>query len=121
MSLEARARARWVKMSPRKMRLVADMVRGKRVRDAVNQLHFSTKRASEPVEKTVRSALSNLLAMDEASKVDPGVVYIKEIKVDEGPTQRRWRPRAMGRATRIRKRTSHLTVVVSAPSGVIDK
>ena len=113
--LEAKAKARWVRISPRKMRLVANMVRGKKVDEAVNQLHFSTKRASEPVEKTIRSALSNLLVMEEASKVDSSSVTITEIRVDEGPTQRRWRPRAMGRATRIRKRTSHLTVVVSVP------
>lgn len=113
MIIEAMAKARWVKMGPRKMRLVADMVRGKQVRKAVNDLHFSNKRASIPVEKTVRSALANLLAKDEAAKVDAGDVYIKTIMVDEGPTQKRWRPRAMGRATRIRKRTSHLTVIVS--------
>lgn len=112
MSLEARAKARWVHMAPRKMRLVADLVRGMAVRQAVNDLHFLSKKASIPVEKTVRSALANLLAMEAASKVDPADVYIKTIMVDEGPTQKRWRPRAMGRATKIRKRTSHLTVVV---------
>ena len=114
MSLQARAIAKWVRISPRKMRLVVDMVRGKFVNEAVNQLHYSTKKASGPVEKTVRSALANLLIQDEASKLDPDRVYISEIRVDEGPTWRRWRPRAMGRATRIRKRTSHLTVVVAA-------
>jgi len=114
MSLEARAVARWVRIAPRKMRLVIEMVRGDGVRRAVNKLHFSTKRASEPVEKTIRSALANLMAMEEAAKLDPSDVFIKEIKVDEGPTLRRWKPRAMGRATRIRKRTSHLTVVVTA-------
>ncbi|MDP8228097.1 MAG: 50S ribosomal protein L22 [Candidatus Electryoneaceae bacterium] len=114
MSLQARAIAKWVRIAPRKMRLVADMVRGKMVHEAVNELHYSTKRAAEPVEKTVRSALANLLIQDEAAKLDPDTVYISEIKVDEGPTWRRWRPRAMGRATRIRKRTSHLTVVVSS-------
>ncbi|NQT34587.1 50S ribosomal protein L22 [bacterium] len=112
--MEAKAVARWVRVSPRKMRLVVDMVRGQNVRSAVNQLHFSTKRAAEPVEKTIRSALSNLMTMDEATKLDPTDVFIKEIRVDEGPTLRRWRARAMGRATRIRKRTSHLTVVVAA-------
>ena len=110
---EARAKARWVRIGPRKMRLVADMVRGKCVRDAVNVLHFSTKRASEPVEKTIRSALANLLAKEEAAKIDPSEVFVKTIMVDEGPILKRWRPRAMGRATRIRKRTSHLTVVVA--------
>lgn len=114
MTLEAKAVARWVRVSPRKMRLVVDMVRGQNVRSAVNQLHFSMKRASEPVEKTIRSALANLMTMEEAVKLDPADVFIKEIRVDEGPTLRRWKARAMGRATRIRKRTSHLTVVVAA-------
>jgi large subunit ribosomal protein L22 len=112
MSLEARAKAKWVRIAPRKVRLVADMVRGMAVGQAVNNLHFLSKRASVPVEKTVRSALANLLAREEAAKVDPADVYIKTITVDEGPIQKRWRPRAMGRATKIRKRTSHLTVVV---------
>ncbi len=112
-TIEAVAKARWVRVGPRKMRLVADMVRGKGVREAVNILHFSTKRASIPVEKTIRSALANLLAKEEAAKVDPSEVYIKAIMVDEGTILRRWRARAMGRASRIRKRTSHLTVVVS--------
>ena len=114
MALEAKAKARWVRIAPRKMRLIVNMVRGEDVRSAVNKLHFSPKRASEPVEKTVRSALANLMVKDEAAKLDPADVYIKEIRVDEGPTWRRWMPRAMGRATRIRKRTSHLTVVVAA-------
>ncbi|MCF7810359.1 50S ribosomal protein L22 [bacterium] len=114
MSLEAKAVARWVRIAPRKMRLVVNMVRGEGVRSAVNTLHFSQKRASEPVSKTIRSALANLMIKEEAAKLDPSNVYIKEIWVDEGPIQRRWRPRAMGRASRIRKRTSHLTVVVAA-------
>jgi len=114
MALEAKAIARWVRIAPRKMRLIVNMVRGENVRSAVNKLHFSPKRAAEPVEKTVRSALANLMVKDEAAKLDPADVYIKEIRVDEGPTWRRWSPRAMGRATRIRKRTSHLTVVVAA-------
>jgi len=114
MSLEARAVARWVGISPRKMRLVVDMVRGSNVRSAVNKLHFSNKGSSGTVAKTIRSALANLMSSAEAAKLDPSEVYIKEIRVDEGPTLRRWRPRAMGRASRIRKRSSHLTVVVAA-------
>ena len=113
MGIKARAVAKWIKIGPRKMRLVADMVRGKPVRVAVDELHYSVKRAAEPVEKTIRSALANLLAMDEAAKIDPDKVYIDTIYVNEGPIQKRWRPRAMGRATRIRKRSSHLTVIVA--------
>lgn len=114
MSLEAHAVAKWVRIAPRKMRLVADLVRGKSVNEAINWLHFSSKRAAEPVEKTIRSAMSNLLVSDEASNLDPSDLFVKTIMVDEGPTIKRWRPRAMGRATRIRKRTSHLTVVISS-------
>ncbi len=111
--LQARAIAKWIRISPRKMRLVADMVRGKGVDEAVNMLHFSTKRASEPIEKTIRSALANLMVQDEATKLGTEEVYVHEIRVDEGPTGKRWRPRAMGRATKIRKRTSHVTVIVA--------
>jgi len=113
MSFTATARARFVRMAPRKMRLVADLVRGRPVNDAVNALHFLTKRAAIPVEKTLRSALANLHQLEGAAKVDSDDVLVKTITVDEGPTMRRWLPRAMGRATRIRKRTSHLTVVVA--------
>jgi len=112
--LESKAIARWVRITPRKMRLVANLVRGKKVDDAVDALTYSLKRASIPVEKTVRSALANMMQRDEAAKLDPSEVFIQEIRVDEGPTQKRWRPRAMGRAYRILKRTSHLTVVLSA-------
>ncbi len=112
--LESKAIARWVRITPRKMRLVASLVRGKKVSDAVDALTYSLKRASTPVEKTVRSALANMMQRDEAARLDPADVYIHEIRVDEGPTQKRWRPRAMGRAFRIMKRTSHLTVVLSA-------
>lgn len=111
--LSANAKARWVRITPRKMRLVADMVRGRPVEDAMNILNYSTKRASEPVEKAVRSAYSNLLSQDGMSKLTPSDAFIQEIKVDEGATWKRWRPRAMGRAYRILKRTSHVTVVVA--------
>ncbi|MBM3325973.1 MAG: 50S ribosomal protein L22 [Calditrichaeota bacterium] len=114
--LEARAIARWVRMTPRKMRLVADLVRGRNVRDAVNILQYSTKRASTPVEKTIRSALANLQQSDEGAKLEPEDVVLKKIYVDEGPTMRRHMPRAMGRAYRIRKKTSHLTVIVAPKS-----
>jgi large subunit ribosomal protein L22 len=119
LKLEARAVARWVRITPRKMRLVANMVRGKRVGDAVNELAFTLKRSSVPVEKTVRSALANLMQRNEASKIDPDDVVISEIRVDEGATAKRWRPRAMGRAYRILKRSSHLTVVLSAHAPVV--
>ncbi len=114
MELSAKAVAKWVHISPRKMRLVADTVRGKYVSQAVNELHFSDRRAATPVEKAVRSALANLLVQEDAAKITPDHVLIKEIWVDEGPSLKRWRPRAMGRAYRVRRILSHLTVVVSA-------
>jgi len=95
------------------MRLVADMVRGRPIEDAVNILTYSDKRASEPIEKAVRSAYHNLTSLDGLSKLNPAEAFIKEIFVDEGATWKRWRPRAMGRAYRILKRTSHVTVVVA--------
>jgi len=112
--LRSEARARWIRITPRKMRLMADLVRGKRVTDAVNILGFTTKRAAGPIEKTVRSALANLMLLAGASKLDPSEAVVQEIRVDEGPTMKRWRARAMGRAYHIQKRTSHLTVVVTA-------
>jgi len=111
--MEAKAHARYVRMSPRKMRRVVDLVRGKGVPEAVNILHFSPQRASIQVEKTLRSAVANFLASEGGKKAGPEDLFIREVFVNEGPTLRRFRPRARGRATRIRKRSSHLTVVVA--------
>ena len=111
--MEAVAKARYVKQSARKLRQVADLVRGKPVNQALNTLHFTPKKAATTVEKTVMSAVSNFMNTDEGAAVDPDGLVISEIYIDEGPTAKRYRPRAMGRATVIRKRSSHLTVVVS--------
>lgn len=111
--MEARAIAKYIRMSPRKIRRVADMIRGKNVVEAMNVLHFTRKAASEPLEKTLRSAISNVLNLDGSSKVDPDELYVKEIRVDEGITLKRFRPAAMGRAVRIRKRTSHILIRVA--------
>ena len=110
--MEAVAKARYVRISPRKMRQVIDLIRGKNVDEAINILHFSGKRAAEPIEKTLRSAIANAVANDE-SGADPEAFYVKEARVDGGPIQRRFRAAAMGRPMRIRKRTSHVTLVVS--------
>lgn len=112
--MEAKAIARHVRVSPRKARLVADMVRGMQAGQAQGVLTHSPKRAALFIEKLLRSALANLMNQDEASKVDVNQAVIREIRVDEGPTLKRWRPRAMGRATRIRKRTSHIRLTVEA-------
>jgi len=111
--MDAIARTKYVRMSPRKVRRVADMVRGKNVDEAINILHFTAKAAAQPVEKTIRSAVANLINnTDEGAKLDPESLVIKEIRVDEGPTLKRYRAGSMGRVMRIRKRTSHIHVRV---------
>ena len=111
--MEARANARYIRMSPRKIRLVADLVRGKSVEEAINLLHFTPKRGSVPVEKLLRSAVANALNMEEGSKLDPEDFFIKRIWVDQGPTMRRYNPGPMGRASLIRKRFCHISVIVT--------
>lgn len=113
-AMEARAVARHVRQSPRKMRLVVEQIRGKDVNQAYGLLQFSGKRAAQVVEKTLRSAVANALyrAEDQGERLDTDELYVKRAFVDEGATLKRWRARAMGRATPILKRTSHVTVVV---------
>lgn len=114
--MQARAIARFVRMSPRKARLVVDQIRGKSVNEAYAILQFSKKAASEPISKTLRSAVANAQykAQDQGEVVDVDDLYVRECFVDEGPTMRRYRAAAMGRAAPIRKRTSHITVVVDS-------
>ena len=114
--MEAKATARFVRMSPRKVRLVVDQIRGLPVNEAYALLRFSKKRAAQPVSKTLRSAVANAQYKSDAEgdMVDADDLWIREAYVNEGPTLRRWRARAMGRASPIRKRTSHITLVVEA-------
>jgi large subunit ribosomal protein L22 len=107
--MEARAVARYVRVSPRKARLVVDLVRGKSVPDAEAILRFSDRAAAEGVGKVVHSAAANA---EKNLKIRPETLFVSEAFVDEGPTLKRITPRAMGRAFRINKRTSHITVVV---------
>jgi|WetSurMetagenome_2_1015567.scaffolds.fasta_scaffold305629_1 large subunit ribosomal protein L22 len=111
--MEAQATSRYIRIAPRKMSLVADLVRGKKVNDALNILRFTPKRGAIVIEKTIRSAIANLTDREETRNVNIDDATLKEIRVGEGPTWKRWRPRAMGRATRIRKRTSHVYVTLS--------
>lgn len=111
--MESKAVAKYIRMSPRKVRQVADMIRGKNVVEALDTLHFTRKSACLPLEKTLRSAISNMLNLEGSSKVDPDDLFVKEIRVDEGVTLRRFRAASMGRAVRIRKRTSHITIKVA--------
>ena len=104
-----RAKLRYLRVSPRKTRLVVDLIRGKNVAEAINILTFTRRAASEPVRKLIESAIANA----EASDANVDRLFVETITVDEGPTLRRFRPRAMGRATRINKRTSHITCVLA--------
>jgi large subunit ribosomal protein L22 len=107
--METRAVTRFVRLSPRKVRLVVDQIRGKGVEEALNTLKFVPKRAAELVSKTLRSAVANA---ESTQSVDVDRLYVKRVEVGEAGMWKRFMPRAMGRATNIRKRLSHITVVV---------
>lgn len=115
--MEAMARARYVRVAPQKARRVVDLIRGRGVTDALAVLQYAPQAASEPVYKAVASAVANArVKADEASAAfDERELVVAEAYVDEGPTLKRFRPRAQGRAYRVRKRTSHITVVVAGP------
>lgn len=110
--MEAVAHSKFLRMSPQKIRLVLNMVRGKRVDQALDLLHFSGKKAAEPIAKTIQSAFANFGNLEEGDRVDQREVYIKTAYVNSGPTLKRFRPMAMGRAGLIRKRTAHITIVI---------
>jgi large subunit ribosomal protein L22 len=103
------ASLRFIRISPRKMRLVADLVRGKPVEEALNILQFTQKGSSKPIAKLVKSAVANA---DQKGGVNVDKLYISKLVVDPGPFFKRFMPRAMGRATPIRHRTSHVTVTL---------
>lgn len=111
--LEARAINRYIGSSPRKMRLIIDLIRGKSVPEAINILHFSPKHASRVAEKVLRSAVSNLQNKDEAGRTDTETLTVKEAFVNGGPSMKRMLPAPMGRAYRMLKRSNHLTIVVA--------
>ena len=111
--MEATAKNRFIGSSPRKMRLVIDLIRGESVDKALEILHFSPKHSSKDAEKTLRSAVSNLLNKDETTRVEPSDLFVKEAFVNVGPILKRISPAPMGRAYRIRKRSCHLTIVVA--------
>ena len=115
LTVEGMAKARFVRVTPMKARRVVDLIRGKQANEAVATLKFAPQAAAEPVRKVVESALANArVKSDRASeRFDEDAMYIVEAFVDEGPTLKRFRPRAQGRAGRILKRSSHITVVVA--------
>ena len=108
--MEVRAVGKYLRVSPHKARLVADMVRGKNVDDALTILKYTPKKGSRLINKTIRSAVANA---ENTRTIDVDTLFVKTILVDEAPRLKRWRPRAMGRATRIIKRSSHITVVLA--------
>ncbi len=108
--MEAKAVAKFIRISPTKVRQVADLIRGKDVREALAILRYTPKGAALPISKLVKSAVANA---EHNYEMNSDALYISKIYVDQGPTLKRYKPRAMGRADRIRKRTSHITVIVS--------
>jgi large subunit ribosomal protein L22 len=110
--MQAVAKAKYIRTSRQKVARVLKLIKGKRVDEALNILHFTPKAAALPVEKTLRSAVANLGQKEEGQRLELHEIMIKNVFVDEGPTLRRFRPMSMGRAGRIRKRTSHLTVII---------
>ncbi len=115
--MQARALKKYIRSSPRKMRLVIDMIRGKRVEEALSILRFSTKLAARDAEMVLRSAVSNLKQKVSESEERPNAnesdYVVKEVFVNEGPTVKRIQPAPMGRAYRVRKRSHHLTIIVA--------
>lgn len=107
--MEAKAVARYVRTSPQKARLVVDLIRGRRVEEAQKILTFTKKRAAKVVSKVLKSATANAR---QNPNIDEKILYVKEIFVDQGPSLKRWRARAQGRAAAIKKRMSHVTVVL---------
>jgi large subunit ribosomal protein L22 len=105
-----KASATHIRISPRKVRMVVDTVRGKSVSQALNILEFTRKKAASPVQKLLKSAVAN--ALENGGVNDADALVIDRIMVDEGPTLKRFTPRARGRATPIRKRTSHIRIML---------
>ena len=108
---EVKAHLRYLRMSPRKVRLVADILRGMSVDPALAQLQFMSKAAARPVRKLLESAIANAT---HNNQLDRASLFVKSVFVNQGPTLKRWRPRAMGSAAPILKRTSHITLILGS-------
>jgi large subunit ribosomal protein L22 len=119
--MEAKAQARYVRVTPQKARRVVDLIRGQQATEATAVLQFAPQAASDPVRKVLESAIANArVKADKASEAfDERELVVQAAYVDEGPTMKRFRPRAQGRAYRIKKRTSHITVVVATPATAV--
>ena len=112
--MEARAQARYARVTPRKARRVVDLIRGLPAAEAQAVLRFAPQAASEPVYKVLSSAIANA---EHNNQLDPDTLWVSRAWVDEGPTLKRWRARARGRVARIHKRTCHITVQVAQKEG----
>lgn len=112
--MEAKAQARYVRIAPRKVRVVMNLIRGKKLDEVLTILRFTPKAASKMLEKLVKSAAANAQNNYEMNR---DALYIDKCFVDQGPTLKRYRPRAQGRAAMIRKRTSHVTVILKEKEG----
>lgn len=119
--MEAKAQTRYVRVTAQKARRVVNLVRGKNAVEAISTLKFQPQAAAEDVRKLVASAIANARVKAEAAgeRFDESELVITAITVDEGPTMKRIRPRAQGRANRILKRTSHMSVTVATPEGAV--
>ncbi len=107
--MEARAVAKYIRVSPQKARLVVDLVRGKKIDDAQKILQFTRKYSAGIINKVLKSAIANA---KQNPNIDESILYVKDIFVDQGPSLKRWRARAQGRAASIRKRMSHITIIL---------
>ena len=112
--MESKAIAKYIHQSPYKVRKTLDSVRGLSIDEALNYLHFSPEKAATVIEKTIKSAVSNLINENEGADVDQNSLMLKEAYVDGGPVMKRFRAASMGRASRLRRPTSHLTVVIKS-------
>jgi large subunit ribosomal protein L22 len=107
--MESKAVAKYIRMSPQKVRLVADLIRGKKVPEARNVLLYTRKYSAGIIANVLKSAVANAA---QNPNIDENILYVKEIFVDQGPSLKRWRARAQGRAAGIKKRSSHITVIL---------
>lgn len=107
--MEAKAIARYVRVSPQKARLVVDLIRGKKVNEAITTLAFTKKAASKVVDKVLKSAVANA---ENTKKIDVDTLYVKKAYVNQAPTMKRIHSKAMGRANVIRRRSSHITIIL---------
>ena len=111
--MESTAKLRYLRITPRKVRVVADLIRGKNVNAALAQLAYVEKRAAEPVAKLLRSAVANAEQAAKDQQLDVDQLRVKELFVDQGTSLRRFMPRAMGRAFKVLKKTSHISLTIS--------